>query len=115
MTSPSTSWKRGMTSEEASTIRAALGRVCCTGCATTPSTIFGAASALASSRWRSALPNSSGYLRSSSHAAAVQYWFLARAAERMVVSSVRLNADSSFFSPSLNSRCSFVLGSPIQR
>ena len=51
---------------------------------------------MASSRWRSALPNSSGYLRSSSHAAAVQYWLRASAAERIVVSSVRLNADSSF-------------------
>ncbi|WP_346679921.1 hypothetical protein, partial [Enorma massiliensis] len=43
-------------------------------------------------------PNSSGYLRSSSHAAAVQYWLRASAAERIVVSSVRFNALSSFFS-----------------
>lgn len=62
----------------------------------TPSTILGAASSRPSSLLRSALPNSSGYLRSSSHAAAVQYWLRASAAERIVVSSVRLNAFSSF-------------------
>ena len=120
ITSPSTLWKAGITSDEASTIGTPLAEpvqrqrlLHRLGHHAEP--VLCAASALASSPLRSALPNSSGYLRSSSHAAAVQYWLRASAAERIVVSSVRLNALSSFFSPSLNARCSLFLGSPIQR
>lgn len=59
--------------------------------------------------------HSSGYLRSKSHAAAVQYRLRASAAARIVVSKVCLKFASSFFSPSHNALCSLPRGFPIHR
>lgn len=58
----------------------------------------------ASSALCSILPYSMGYLRSSSQAAAVQYWVRDAAADLMVVSRHLLYWASAFFSSSYNAR-----------